>query len=188
MFEVIVLEDQLKGLKDSKIKKFIELLCNKYQKEFHDNYKKRREKIKISDKNKKKVQTEDPFSKKKNTNKAKIKIDKTIEISADTMDLILEKIRILSSGRNPNESYDDSTSASSVNDKEIDENSKKYLTMSSINKFCRTLVILINKFKSQTQISIESIVDFSFELLFEEHLSNKNEAIQKYLIEELLRR
>jgi len=43
-FEVIVLEDQLKGLGDSKIKKFIELLCNKYQKECHDNYKKRREK------------------------------------------------------------------------------------------------------------------------------------------------
>ena len=188
-FEVIVLEDQLKGLSDSKIKKFIELLCNKYQKECHDNYKKRREKMKKSDKNKKKVQSDDPFSKTKNkdnANKTKLKIDKTIEISADTMDLILDKIRILSSGRNPNESYDDSTSASSVNDKEVDENSKKYLTMSSINKFCRTLVILINKFKSQAQISIESIIDFSFELLFEEHLSNKNEAIQKYLIYELI--
>ena len=44
-FEVIVLEDQLKGLEDYKIKSFIELLCNKYQKECHDNYKKRREKI-----------------------------------------------------------------------------------------------------------------------------------------------
>jgi len=38
------LEDQLKGLGDSKIKSFVELLCNKYQKECHDNYKIRREK------------------------------------------------------------------------------------------------------------------------------------------------
>jgi len=102
------------------------------------------------------------------------------------MDLILQKIRILSRGKNPNESFDDSTSTSSLGDKEIDENSKKYLTMSSINKFCRTLVILINKFKSQKNITLESIIDFSFELLFEEHLSNKNEKIQKFLIDELI--
>ena len=58
--------------------------------------------------------------------------------------------------------------------------------MSSINKFCRTLVILINKFKSQKNITLESIIDFAFELLFEEHLSNKNEKIQKFLIDELI--
>ena len=186
-FEVIVLEDQLKGLGDSKIKKFVELLCNKYQKECHDNYKKKREKIK-KNKNKKKVKNDDPFAKmgnKENNNKAKVKIDKTIDISPELMDLILKKIRILSKGKNPNESLDD-TSASSVSDKEIDENSKKYLTMSSINKFIRTVIILINKFKSQTNISSESIINFSFELLFEEHLSNKNESIQKYLIDELI--
>ena len=63
-FEVIVLEDQLKGLVDSKIKSFIELLCNKYQKECHDNYKKRREKIKKNENNKKKNKSKnDPFSK-----------------------------------------------------------------------------------------------------------------------------
>ena len=188
-FEVIVLEDQLKGLGDSKIRKLIELLCNKYQKECHDNYKKRREKIKKSDKSKKKVKKDDPFSKrinKKKVDKGKLKIDKTIEISSEMMDLILKKIRILSLGKNPNESFDDSTSASSVGEKDVDENSKKYLTMSSINKFCRTLIILLNKFKAQTYISFESIIDFSFELLFEEHLSNKNETIQKYLIEELI--
>ena len=188
-FEVIVLEDQLKGLKDSKIKSFIKLLCNKYQKECHDNYKKRREKIKNSEKNKKKAKSKDPFSRgkhKESNVKEKIKIDKTIDISSELMDLILQKIRILSRGKNPNESFDDSTSASSLGDKEIDENSKKYLTMSSINKFCRTLVILINKFKSQKNITLESIIDFSFELLFEEHLSNKNEKIQKFLIDELI--
>ena len=97
-FEVIVLEDQLKGLGDSKIKKFIELLCNKYQKECHDNYKKRREKIKKNDKSKKRVKTDDPFSKRSNkeiSNKGKMKIDKTIEISSKMMDLIFEKINLL---------------------------------------------------------------------------------------------
>ena len=84
------------------------------------------------------------------------------------------------------ESFDDSTSTTFLGVKEIDENSKKYLTMSPIIKFCWTLVILINKFKSQKNITLESITDFSFELLFEEHLTNKNEKIQKYLIEELI--
>ena len=102
------------------------------------------------------------------------------------MDLILEKVRILSKGRNPNESFDDFTLASSLGDKEVNENYKKYLTISSIKKFCRTLIILINKFKSQNHISLESIINFSLELLFEEHLSNKNELIQKYLIDELI--
>ena len=75
------------------------------------------------------------------------------------MGLILKKIRILSKGRNPNDSFDDSTSTSSIGDKEVDENSKKYLTMSSINKFCRTLIILINKFKAQTYITLERNVN-----------------------------
>ena len=48
-FEVIVLEDQLKGLTDTKLEDFIKLLCNKNQKECHDNYKKRREKMKKCD-------------------------------------------------------------------------------------------------------------------------------------------
>ena len=58
---------------------------------------------------------------KENNNKAKVKIEKTIDISPELMDLILKKIRILSKGKNPNESLDD-ISASSVSDKEIDEN------------------------------------------------------------------
>ena len=53
-FEVIVLEDQLKGLTESKIKNLIKLLCNKYQKECYENYKKRKEKIKLSNKKTKK--------------------------------------------------------------------------------------------------------------------------------------
>ena len=99
--------------------------------------------------------------------------------------LIISKIRTLSKERNPNETLDDSTSVSSLGEREVDEISKKYLTMTSINKFCRTIIILINKFKNQKHITIESIIDFSFELLFEEHLSNKNDKIQNFLIEKL---
>ncbi len=55
-FEVIVLEDQLKGLSNEKLIKF---LCNKYQKEYHDNYKFREEKKKKSIK--KNIKTNDPF-------------------------------------------------------------------------------------------------------------------------------
>ena len=88
---------------------------------------------------------------------------------------------MLSGGKNPNELSDDSTI-----EKEIDENSKKYLTMSSITKFCRTFIILKNKFKSQNNISEKFIVDFSFELLFEEHLSFNNKEIIEFLIEELI--
>jgi len=188
-FEVIVLEDQLKGLSDTKIQNLIKLLCNKYQEECHYNYKKRREKIKLSNKiNKKNKKLNDPFGEViEKENKTKIKIDKNIELPKETLELIIEKIRILSRGRNPNNyEPDNSTSASSIEEKDVDENSKKYLTMSSINKFCRTFIILLNKFKSQEKITIKSIIDFSFELLFEEHLSSQNKEIQDFLIEELI--
>ena len=146
--------------------------------------------MKNSEKNRNKINNDDIFSRNKrkvNTDKQKIEIPKTIELTQEMIDLLLAKIFLLSKGKNPNESLDDSTSVSSQGDKDIDENSKKYLTMSSINKFCRTVIILLNKFKPYNQISIESIIDFSFELLFEEHLSNKNDVIQKFLIDELIK-
>ena len=62
--------------------------------------------------------------------------------------LIISKIRTLSKERNPNETLDDSTSVSSLGEREVDEISKKYLTMTSINKFCRTIIILINPLTS----------------------------------------
>ena len=102
------------------------------------------------------------------------------------IDLIMAKIYNLSRRKNPNESFNDSTSSNSFCDKEVDENSKKYLTMSSINKFCRTLIILKNKFKAYRYITLESIIDFSYELLFEEHLSDNNKEIQQELIKELI--
>ena len=202
-FEVIVLEDQLMKLKESKVRELIKLLCNKYQKEYYHNYKKRLKKIKLA-KNKIKTNTGYPFGHEKiNRNMDNIKIYKKIEISHEMMDLILSKYRVLSNGKNPNESLNESTLSNSFTDKfdnDFDENSKKYLTMSSINKFCRALIILKNKFspfseeseghesnsKQGNKISLKLIIDFTFELLFEEHLSSENEEIQKYLIEELI--
>ena len=96
-----------------------------------------------------------------------LNIKETIEVTEEILNLIKAKVKILSKEKNPNESADESTSISSVVDKEVDENSKKYLTMSSINKFCRTCIIFLNKFKKNKKISLESIIDFSFELLFE---------------------
>jgi len=188
-FEVIVLEDQLKNISESKIKNLIRLLCNKYQRECYDNYKLRTEKMK-KNKTKQNKASDDPFdylNTEEKKRKNNIKFDKTIEISDELMKNIFEKVLILSKGKNPNErTNDDSTTSSSTIDKEVDENSKKYLTMSSITKFCRTVVILLNKFKSQEKITKKSIIDFSFELLFEEHLSSKNKEIQDFLVKELI--
>ena len=197
-FEVIVLENQLKYLTENKnkMKNLIQLLCNKYQQECHDNYKKRRKKIKLSEKIRLEKEREknkiidDPFGddikEEEEKIKNKIKIDKTIEINDDLMNQIIEKINILSDGKNPNEQTLDDSIPISSKENEVDENSKKYLTMSSITKFCRTIVILINKFKLQKDITSQSIINFSFELLFEEHLSSANKEIQDYLIEELI--
>ena len=102
------------------------------------------------------------------------------------IDLIMKKINNLSRHKNPNESFNNSKSSNSFFGKEVDENSKKNLTMSSINKFCRTLIILKNKFKTHKFITLESIIDFSYELLFEEHLSDNNKEIQQELINELI--
>ena len=46
-------------------------------------------------------------------------------------------------------------------------------------------MILKNKFKKIEKITQKSIINFSFELLFEEHLSSENIEIQNYLFEEL---
>ena len=168
------------------MKDLIKLLCNKYQQECHENYKIRRNKMKASKKTKTNKKSNDPFSSLQSGEKKnkKIIIDKTIELSREIINLIYDKIKILSKGKNPNDqSSDDSTSTSSIGEKDVDENSKKYLTMASINKFCRTIIILINKFKSQENITQKSIIEFSFELLFEEYLSSSNQEIQKFLLE-----
>ena len=192
-FEVIVLENQLKKLTESKVKELIDMLCNKYQKEYYNNYKHRLKKLKTT-----KIKKNNPFGQRK-MNRNMNKINKEIIIEPELMDFLLSKYSILYKGKNPNES-NLSNSFSERIDQGFDENSKKYLTMSSINKFCRAFIILKNKLRpfsgaeegeltqnmQGNKISIKLIIDFTFELLFEEHLSNQTKEIQKYLIEELV--
>ena len=171
-FEVIVLENQLVDMKDDNIEELVKILCEKYEKEIknkkvNDNKSKKKVKKKLDNKSEKKVKKKlDIFEKKNKIKNEEIKID---------YDSIIKKIIDLSK-KNQN-IY--------PNDKEVDENSKKYFTMSSINKFCRTIMILKNKFKKIEKITQKSIINFSFELLFEEHLSSENIEIQNYLFEEL---
>ena len=54
--------------------------------------------------------------------------------------------------------------------------------MSSINKFIRSVVILTNKFSIYPNIEFNLIVNFVFELLFEEKLSDDNKDIYDILI------
>ena len=58
--------------------------------------------------------------------------------------------------------------------------------MSSINRFIRSVVILTNKFSIYPNIKFNSIVNFVFELLFEEQLSDDNKDIYEVLIKELI--
>ena len=148
-------------MKDDDIEELVKILCEKYEKEIKDKKVNHNQSEK-----KKKKKLEDPFEKKIKKKNEEIKID---------YDSIIKKIIDLSK-KNQN-IY--------PNDKEVDENSKKYFTMSSINKFCRTIMILKNKFKKIEKITQKSIINFSFELLFEEHLSSENIEIQNYLFEEL---
>ena len=209
---MIVLEDQFDGLGESKVKELIKFLCEKYQKEYYNNERKRSQKIeknKIQKQNEEKEEINDPFPFGKKEYKTdpfpfgkkerKIikfpleqkddqnsEINKEIDITQEMVDLILEKCNLLQEIKNLNNSWED---LSSIN--ESDENSKKYLTMSSINKFCRTFIFFKNKL-SQTNIKLNSINDFSFDLLFEKKLLDKNEEknnykeIQEYLGRELL--
>jgi len=187
-FEVIVLEDQLKSLKENEMKNLILFLCKKYQNEYYYNSKKRKKKFAENNNTRTKLDNndDDPFEGlNMNENKNNLNIKKKIDLSEDIIDLILEKITILLKGRNPNESNDDIICSNPSSEK-IDENSKKYLTMSSINKFCRTLVILKNKFEKNTEVKMKAIINFSFELLFEEELSSQNRQILDILGEELI--
>lgn len=125
-FLVIVLEDQLK-IKDKEMKNLIQFLCEKYQKEYYDNYKKRKEKQK---------------------NNKNIKIEEKINVTEEIIDLIFEKMNNIRNLKKPDEYLQYSTAGSSISP-EFDENSKKYLTMSSINKFCRSFIIFKNKFANE---------------------------------------
>ena len=59
--------------------------------------------------------------------------------------------------------------------------------MSSINKLIRSLVIFMNKFSIHNKnFSFKLILDFTFELLFEEELRDQNNIIIEILVNELL--
>ena len=174
-FEVVVLENQLEGLDEKEMKKLIEILCNRYQKEYYNNFTKNMGK---TEKNINEMENrKNPLinSGPNNNQFLEEKIDVTEEIKS----LILKKCDILLH-------YNETNSKASYNG--LDENPKNYLTMSSINKFCRAFIFFKNKFRL---ISLSSIIDFTFDLLFENQLLNfgdkKNnyEIIQNELIQEL---
>ena len=171
-FEVIYLEDQLEQLEKNEKETLIKFLCNKYQTEYNIS--------KIESIKRNEIINEfNEFNK----NSKEFDIYGDFEINKEMINMIKAKYDILSKGRNLNESFDDSNYN---NNESFDENSKKYLTMSSFNKFIRTFIILKNEFKEQINISIKSIINFSFELLFEKNISDENkenETIINYLKE-----
>ena len=171
-FEVIVLEDQLKAIiNEKKIKDFIGFLCLKYHKELFDKHKK--------NKNEEKEEEKNPLIIGFMKNNKKDFEEKLTDIET-IKELIFTKCGILNEGKNPNESNYEAVIT--------EENSKKYLTMSSINKLCRAFIFFKNKFKD---MNLDSVSDFSFDLLFEEQLkkpedeTNNYKMIQKKLLHEL---
>ena len=180
-FQVITLEEQFSRKDIKGIKNLIQILIKKYQKEYYEKNKDNKEKAKKE--TKKRI-----FERNK---KKEIEIKEELNFEEKEIFILLEKIRILSEFSNPSEQnnisiIDNSINTLEQNNNEIDENSKKYLSMSSINKFIRSVIILTNKFSIYPNIKFNSIVNFSFELLFEEKLSDDNKDIYSILIKELL--
>jgi len=171
---VVILEDQLKDITEEEVKQLIQLLLERYHEEYIYNYKKGNEKGKIY----KYIVEESPFDDDDNEEK-QTSVEEQIDFSEETIDYICDKIKKLYEGKNQ-----DISDESNFN--EDYENSKKYLTMSSFNKFCRTIMIFFHKFRSYTNISQESIINFSFELLFEEQLSDDNKIILDIFKDELI--
>jgi len=89
--------------------------------------------VKEKDKNKYRLDINDIKSEIKEVIIKKDKIFKEEEL-----DILLEKIKILSKQINPN----DINNISNSGEQNIDENSKKYLSMSLVNKLMRNVIIL----------------------------------------------
>ena len=90
------------------------------------------------------------------------------------IDLTFKKIQLLKTADNKEE-------------KDYDDYSKKYLSFSNLSKFCRAIIIFYNKFSNKKHISENNIIDFCFELLFENEIStHKNIEINNLLKNELL--
>ena len=133
--------------------------------------------VKEKDKNKYRLDINDIKSEIKEVIIKKDKIFKEEEL-----DILLEKIKILSKQINPN----DINNISNSGEQNIDENSKKYLSMSLVNKLMRSVIILKNKFNNNKKIRFNLIVIFVFELLFEEELTDSKKVILDILINVLL--
>jgi hypothetical protein len=78
----------------------------------------------------------------------------------EKLEFLLVEIEILSKQINPNDINNISNSV----EKNIDDNSKKYLSMSSVNKLIRSVIILKNKFDQDENITFKLIVNDVFEL------------------------
>ena len=171
-FEVVVLENQLNNLTDDDLMKLIKFEFDFFQKELMDNF----NYIKKTDNNK----NEKKEYKSKNEEIGEISkiIQKNNHFKMNKIfegyyGIVSDKIKLL-------KSYENKI------DKEYDENSKKYLSFSNIAKFCRAIIIFINKFNNKNyDIKAENIVDFCFELLFEKEISEKNRQIKDILKKEL---
>ena len=174
-FEVVVLENQLGGSSYNKdeIEKLIEILCNRHQKEYYNNFKNNKRKI---EKNKNPLLNTGP-----NNNQS---LEEKIEVTGEIKSLILKKLEKF-------DDYNEASSKTSYN--ELNENPKHYLTMSSINKFCRAFIFFKNKFRGQKIINLSTIIDFTFDLLFENQLlnlkdiNNNYKIIQDELLQELIK-
>ena len=169
-FEVIVLENQLSNLNDDDLMNLIKFEFDFFKKELINNInyiKKNDDKIKQKNKNENDQIEEIQKILQKNII---FKMKKNFE---GCYRLVFDKIKILKSFE-------------SKVDKEDDENSKKYLSFSNLAKFCRAIIIFINKFNNKNNdIKEENIVDFCFELLFEKEISEKNKKINEVLKKEL---
>ena len=194
-FEVIVLEDQLSRLNDSNFKELIKFEFNhfqnelnqnnKYKKDVDEKRKKKEKRLKQTIEDTSKIEKENNDFNDENPFKDFLGINKKIyngiskkQFSEDNdlIDLVYEKVKILKNYKCPSEENEGM---------ELDENSKKYLNFSSLAKLCRTIIIYLNKF-SKFNIEKTNIVNFSFELLFENELSEENKEIQNLLIDELI--
>ena len=177
-FEVIVLEDQLAGLDSEEFKKLIKFELDFFQSEFMENIKYKR---KIDEKNEKKskrhkkkkieenIENDEEFEKiKKIINNNKV-AEKQININ-DYIGIIYDKIKLLEKKK----------------ENDYEDYSKKYLSFSNLAKFCRAICIFFNKFSLKKDISKEEIVNFCFELIFEDEISENCNKINTILINELL--
>ena len=195
-FEVIVLEDQLTDLDDNKFKELINFEFNYFQKELYLNFEykneideeniKKKEKHHIHKQEEENNESDEEIEEiGKIVNKNKIinrqsiidDIETNFEEDLELTDMVYGKIKILRQYQKKIDMNEDI---------EIDENSKKYLTFTSLAKFCRTIIIFFNKFKNK-KINKKNIVNFSFELLFEDELSENNKDIQNILLDELIK-